>query len=242
MDRDPTETSESTAGDAFTPPDLDEVLRRLDTPMAPAMRTQRAVRRLHLDPVPMEVLLPLLELSLKAPTSSDSQDWSYVVVQDPAQKEGLAQLYRRLFRRFDPIVERMARGDERELRNMRPGQWQAAHFHELPVFVIPCYRRNLKHHPVGWPQISVSSYYGSVFPAVQNLLLSCRAAGLGASIQTLPLWNVRAARRILGLPRTVNPVCIIPIGWAKGRYGPTTRRPIGEVVHLDHYGHRPFMD
>jgi nitroreductase len=241
MDRDPTETSESTAGDAFTPPDLDEVLRRLDTPMAPAMRTQRAVRRLHLDPVPMEVLLPLLELSLKAPTSSDSQDWSYVVVQDPAQKERLAQLYRRLFRRFDPIVERMARGDERELRNMRPGQWQAAHFHELPVFVIPCYRRNLKHHPVGWPQISVSSYYGSVFPAVQNLLLSCRAAGLGASIQTLPLWNVRAARRILGLPRTVNPVCIIPIGWAKGRYGPTTRRPIGEVVHLDHYGHRPFM-
>lgn len=242
MDRDPTGTSASNAGDAFTPPDLDEVLRRLDTPMAPAMRTQRAVRRLHLDPVSMEVLLPLLELSLKAPTSSDSQDWSYLVVQDPGQKEQLAQLYRRLFRRFDPIVERMARGDERALRNMRPGQWQAEHFHELPVFVIPCYRRNLKHHPVGWPQISVSSYYGSVFPAVQNLLLSCRAVGLGASIQTLPLWNVRAARRILGLPRTVNPVCIIPIGWAKGRYGPTTRRPIGEVVHLDHYGHRPFMD
>lgn len=234
MDGDETRT------DVFTPPDLDEVMRRLDTPMAPAMRTQRAVRRLHLDPVAMEVLLPLLELSLKAPTSSNTQDWSYVVVSDPAQKARLARLYRQLFRRFDPIVERMARGDEQELRNMRPGQWQAEHFHELPVFVIPCYRRNLKHHPVGWPQISVASFYGSVFPAVQNLLLLCRAAGLGASIQTLPLWNVRAARRILGLPRDVNPVCIIPIGWAKGRYGPTTRRPIGEVVHVDHYGHRPF--
>ncbi len=38
------------------------------------------------------------------------------------------------------------------------------------------------------------------------------------------------------------PVCIIPIGWAKGNYGPTTRRPIGEVVHLDTYGNRPFLE
>jgi nitroreductase len=224
----------------FVPPDATEALGRLDMPMAEAMRTQRAVRRLHLEPVSMDVLLPLLELSLKAPTSSNTQDWSYMVVQDPAQKAALAKVYRRLFRTFDPIVERMARGDEQALRNMRPGQWQAEHFHELPVFVIPCYERNLKHHPVGWPQISVSSFYGSVFPAVQNLLLSCRAVGLGASIQTLPLWNVRAARRILGLPRKVTPVCIIPIGWARGRYGPTQRRPIGEVVHVDRYGHRPF--
>lgn len=224
----------------FVPPDATEALGRLDMPMAEAMRTQRAVRRLHLEPVSMDVLLPLLELSLKAPTSSNTQDWSYMVVQDPAQKAALAKVYRRLFRTFDPIVERMARGDEQALRNMRPGQWQAEHFHELPVFVIPCYERNLKHHPVGWPQISVSSFYGSVFPAVQNLLLSCRAVGLGASIQTLPLWNVRAARRVLGLPRKVTPVCIIPIGWARGRYGPTQRRPIGEVVHVDRYGHRPF--
>lgn len=227
--------------DTFEPPSVADALARLDMPMAEAMRTQRAVRRLHLDPVPMELLVPLLELSLKAPTSSDSQDWSYVVVQDPARKAELARLYRRLFRRFDPIVERMARGDEQALRNMRPGQWQAEHFEQLPVFVLPCYRRNLKHHPVGWPQISVSSYYGSVFPAVQNLLLECRAVGLGASIQTLPIWNVRAARRILGLPRDVNPVCIIPIGWARGRYGPTRRRAIGEVVHVDRYGHQPFL-
>lgn len=227
--------------DPFVPPSPSEALRRLDMPMAEAMRTQRAVRRLHLEPVSMEVLLPLLELSLKAPTSSNTQDWSYMVVQDPATKAELARLYRRLFDRFDPIVERMARGDEQQLRNMRPGQWQAEHFAELPVFIVPCYRRNLKHHPVGWPQISVASFYGSVYPAVQNLLLECRAVGLGASLQTLPIWNVRAARRILGLPRKVNPVCIIPIGWAKGRYGTTQRRPIGEVVHVDRYGHRPYL-
>ncbi len=121
-----------------------------------------------------------------------------------------------------------------------PGEWQAEHFEQLPTFVIPCYRRGLKHRPVGRPQISVASFYGSVFPAVQNLLLGCRAVGLGASLQTLPIWLVPVARRILGLPRNMVPVCIIPIGWARGKYGPTTRRPIGEVVHLDTWGNQPF--
>jgi nitroreductase len=224
----------------FVPPTAAEALARLGMPMEEAMRTQRAVRRLHLDPVPHDVLLPLLELSLKAPTSSNSQDWCYLVVESPEQKARLAKLYRRLYKVFNPIVERQARGDEKELRALRPGQWQAEHFEQLPVFVIPCYRRNLKHKAVGRPQISVASFYGSVYPAVQNLLLACRAGGLGASLQTLPIWWVPSARRILGLPRNIVPVCIIPIGWAKGRYGPTTRPPIGDVVHLDHYGNQPF--
>lgn len=226
----------------FVPPTIEEALARLDMPLVEAMRTQRAVRRLHLDPVDLDLLVPLLELSLKAPTSSNSQDWSYVVVQDRRQKARLARLYRVLYRTFHPIEARAAKGDEQALRGMRPGEWQAEHFEELPVFVVPCYRRNVKHHPVGWPQISVSSFYGSVFPAVQNLLLSCRAVGLGASLQTLPIWLTPVARRILGLPRHLQPVCIIPIGWAKGRYGPTTRMPIGEVVHVDSYGNRPFVD
>lgn len=225
----------------FVAPDPAEALARLGMPMADAMRTQRAVRRLHLEPVSHEVLLPLLELSLKAPTSSNTQDWSYLVVEDRAQKAELARLYRKLFRTFDPIVRWQARKDPKEQRAIAPGRWQAEHFEDLPVFVIPCYKRNLKHRPVGRPQISVASFYGSVYPAVQNLLLGCRAVGLGASLQTLPIWYIPRARRILGLPRSMNPVCIIPIGWAKGNYGPTKRRPIGEVVHLDRYGNQPFV-
>ncbi len=228
--------------ESFVPPEPAEALARLGMPMADAMRTQRAVRKLHLDPVSHDVLVPLLELSLKAPTSSNTQDWMYLVVEDRAQKEAIGRLWNRLFRIVNPIAVKQAKGDAQELRNMAPGQWQAEHFADLPVLVIPCYKRNLKHSPVGRPQIKVASFYGSVYPAVQNLLLGCRAVGLGASLQTLPIWYVPRARKILGLPRNMTPVCIIPIGWAKGNYGPTTRRPIGEVVHLDTYGNRPFLE
>ena len=222
----------------FTPPATSEAMDGLSMPLAQAMRTQRAVRRLHTEPVDLALIYELLELSLKAPTSSNTQDWAYVVVTGDEQKQRLAKLYRPLYRTFATLERRASANDPVAARQSAPGRWQAEHFAEIPVFVIPCYERNLRHHPVGWPQISVSSFYGSVYPAVQNLLLACRAVGLGASLQTLPIWIVPAAQRILGLPRRMVPVCIIPIGWAKGNYGPTTRRPVREVVHLDRWGNQ----
>jgi hypothetical protein len=66
--------------------------------------------------------------------------------------------------------------------------------------------------------------------------------GLGAALITLPLWSTSAVRRLLRLPLSVMPCCIVPMGWPRGRYGPTTRKPVGEVVHLDHFGNQPWRD
>jgi hypothetical protein len=40
----------------------------------------------------------------------------------------------------------------------------------------------------------------------------------------------------------VQPCAVVPLGWPLGRYGPTTRRPVGEVVSLDRYGHRAWLE
>lgn len=228
-------TSETT--EPFVPPTLEEARERLRMPMVDAMRTQRAVRRLRTDPVDLDLVYELLELSLKAPTSSNSQDWVYIVVTDRGQKERLGRTYVPFVKLLGPVVNRSASAQDR--RRAAPGIWQAEHFADIPVFVVPCYRSNLRHRSVGWPQLSVSSYYGSVYPAVQNLLLACRAVGLGASLQTLPIAFTPIAKRVLDLPWNLNPVCVIPIGWAAGRYGPTQRAAIDDVVHLDRYGNQP---
>ena len=64
--------------------------------------------------------------------------------------------------------------------------------------------------------------------------------GSAAALITLPLWSTWLVRRALGLPWRVTPCAVVPLGWPMGRYGPTTRRPVGEVVHLDRYGDQPF--
>ena len=54
--------------------------------------------------------------------------------------------------------------------------------------------------------------------------------------------NTSLARRTLNLPRGVTPLAVVPLGWPmRGGYGPTTRRPLEEVLHLDHFGNRAYL-
>jgi nitroreductase len=208
----------------------------LDMPLAAAMQTQRAIRRLRPDPVDDALVLRLLELALKAPTGSNAQNWEFVVVKDRPVKERLGRLNRQAWRLYGGIQRRVARNDPRMLRLLDAVQWQADHFAEIPVIVVAC----LRGPRVLFPPLAASSYYGSIYPSVQNLLLAARAVGLGAALITLPLWSTFLARRVLGLPWRVQPCAVVPLGWPRGRYGTTTRRPVGEVVHVDRYGNQPF--
>jgi nitroreductase len=213
----------------FVPPTL-------TMPLEEAMRTQRALRRLKPDPVDDALVLRLVELALRAPTGRNAQNWEFVVVKDPAVKARLGRLNRGAWRLYRGLGRRLERDNPSMLRIMDAVQWQADHFEEIPVIVVACLRSVIP--PL--PRIAAASLYGSIFPSVQNLLLAARAAGLGAALITLPLWSTFLARRALGLPWRVTPCAVVPLGWPYGRYGPTTRRPVGDVVHVDRWGHRPF--
>jgi nitroreductase len=206
----------------------------LDMPLDEAMRTQRAIRRLKPDPVDDEVLLRCIEMALNAPTGSNSQSWHWIVIRDRAVKEKLAGLYRRSWAIYGGLGRRLRGADPKTSRIIDAVQWQVDHFEDIPVLVIPCLR-GLRLNAV---PIFASSYYGSVYPAIQNFLLACRAEGLGAALTTLPLWSTILARRALGLPLNVQPIAVIPVGWPKGRYGPVTRKPVEKVVHYERWGNR----
>jgi nitroreductase len=208
----------------------------LTMPLEEAMRTQRALRRLRPDPVEDALLLRLLELALKAPTSRNAQNWEFVLVKDRAVKARLARLYRIAWGLYGRIGRCLSATDPKLQRQLEAVQWQVDHFEAIPVLVVACLR-GLR---PWWPSLAVTSYYGSIYPSVQNLLLAARAAGLGGALITLPLWSIWLVRRALGLPWRVMPCAVVPLGWPMGRYGPTTRRPVGDVVHLDRYGHQPF--
>jgi nitroreductase len=213
---------------------MDEALAM---PLAEAMTTQRAIRRLLPDQVDDDVVLRCLDLAIHAPTAGNRQGWEFVVVRDPDVKHQLARLNRQAWSVYRRLGAGRARRDPPLRRIVEAVQWQADHFEEVPVVVVACLHGR---SPVLAPPVLAASFYGSIFPAVQNLLLAARAVGLGAALVTLPVWSVTLARRTLGLPRTVTPVAVVPLGWPRGRYGPTSRRPVEEVVHVDRYGHQPF--
>jgi nitroreductase len=216
--------------------DVRDTEAQLAMPLGEAMATQRAIRRLRTDPVDDDVVLRCIELATRAPTGSNKQQWEFVVVRDAEVKHQLARLNRQALAVGRRLEARRYR-DAASARNLAAVRWQADHFEEVPVVVVVCLHGR---SPVLGPPILASSWYGSAYPAAQNLLLAARAVGLGAALTTMPIWSVTLARRTLGLPRTITPIAAVPLGWPRGRYGPTTRRPVEEVVHVDRYGNQPF--
>ncbi len=204
-------------------------------PLDEAIQTQRAIRRLKPDPVDDQIVLRLIELALKAPTGSNAQGWEFIVVKDPQVKRGLARRNRQLWNIYGRIGRRVTRDNPKRRKILDAVQWQADHFEEVPVVIVACLRGG--YFP--FLHITAATYFGSIFPAVQNLLLAARAINLGAALTTIPLWNTFSVRRILGLPWNITPCAVIPLGWPMGHYGPTTRRPVSEVVSFDRYGNRP---
>src|SRR5437762_1317100 len=69
----------------------------LDLSIDDLLSTTRSVRkRLDLSrPVEPEVIRECLELALQAPTASNSQEWQFIVVTDPQQRQALATIYRK---------------------------------------------------------------------------------------------------------------------------------------------------
>lgn len=227
--------------DETTTRTLADVEAGLQMPLEEAMLTQRAIRRLLPDPVDDAIVVKCIELALRAPTGSNGQNWEFVVVKDRDVKETLAVQYRRAWKLYGGAGKVATRNNEQMRRVLAAVEWQVDHFAEVPVMVVACLR--------GWrvpfapmPPMADSSYYGSIYPSVQNLLLAARAMGLGAALVTLPLWSTTVVRRALHLPMSVQPACVVPMGWPRGRYGPTTRKPVGEVVHLDRYGEQPWRE
>jgi nitroreductase len=207
-----------------------------------AMGTLRAVRRLRPDPVPDDVLYRVLQAATWAPTGGNVQPWRIVVVKDAGRRARLGALYAEQWQRYAagrrraledvPVATR-----ERVERTMRAGDHLAEHFGASPVVVVFCFDPgNMAITDARLDRVSVVAG-ASVYPAVENLLLACRAEGLGCTLTTLLCICEDAVRALLGIPDGWGTACAIPIGYPVGRgHGPISRRPVEKLAFLDAWG------
>lgn len=202
-----------------------------------AMRTMRAMRRLKPDPVPDEVLRELLDTAIRAPSGQNTQRWAFVVLRDPEARRFFGERYRHWIHKL--MGDRMPAPDDdsKGARSLRAAVHLADHMSEVPVIVLACGKRDW---PFAIPRDKrvgkAPPSYGSVYPAVQNLLIGCRARGLGASLTTVHQMFEAELLEHLGIPEEYGVVASIPIGYPEGRFGPVTRNPVGTVTHFDRWG------
>ena len=198
-----------------------------EVPLLEGIRTTRAIRRLRPDPVPRELIRKVCEAGTFAPSGGNRQPWSFIAVTEPDRRAFVAERYLRAFRAYiAPALEAAKRPDfdAATRRNIAGALHLAEHLHEAPVhlFVAGHTRR-------GEPQVQ------ALFPAIQNVLLACRAVGLGASLTTVHLAYGEEIDRFLGLPKETPSCALLPIGWPQGRYGRPPRRSVDECLYFERF-------
>jgi len=209
-----------------------------------AMSTLRAVRRLRPDPIPDDVLDRVLQAAAWAPSGGNVQPFRILVVKSPAKLKTIQSWYQQEWDRYiEPLRNSISDLDNDAAVNsnkiIKAGDYLAHHLAEVPALLIFCF--NPKHMAITDADLNRPSVVGggSVYTAVQNVMLACRQEGLGCVLTTLLCYQEQAIKQLLNIPEEWGTCAHVPIGYPvlKG-HGPISRRPVAKLVFQDSWGSR----
>jgi nitroreductase len=222
-----------------------------DIALLDAIYSARSLRRLKPDPVPEDLITRVLDAAIRASSAGNAQNWAFIVVRDAQLRRQLGAIYRRASDIANEIYKargRPAHMSEAQYRLfLTSGAHLWDHMGDAPVLLLPC----LQERPPPPSELlppAVQARYAeerayevrirgaSIYPAVQNIILACRAFGLGTVITTNHIRLEHEVKALLGLPPDVSTYALMPIGWPEGRFGPLSRKPVREVVFAERWG------
>jgi nitroreductase len=199
-----------------------------------AIHTLRAMRRLKPDPIPVEDLRYIVEAATMACSPGNSQPWTFLVITDDMQKQRIAAIYRDIGLKV--IKEgAVASGllDEEMEKVYKNALILVDGLQAAPALILCC----LAGHPQAGG-IHQSTYYGSIYPAIQNLMLAARGKGIGSTMTTLHKAREQDIKNILAIPDDVETIALIPLGYPQGEWRRPKRKPQSEVTFWNSWGER----
>lgn len=202
------------------------------------MFSTRSMRRLKPDPVPDAVIYKILDAGIRAPSGGNNQHWRFLVAKDPQVKQQVQQVYQKGWSEVQAMYrgrtapEHMAEGKFRRL--LDTAAYLAEHLAAAPILLFACLKERPMPAPLAAKLARLSG--SSIYPAVQNILLACRALGLGATLTTVSSLYEDEIRTILHLPTDISTYALLPIGYPQGKFGPVQRMAVEEVTCVDRWG------
>ncbi|MCP3855343.1 MAG: nitroreductase family protein [Actinomycetia bacterium] len=199
-----------------------------------ALYTTRAMRRVKPDPVPMDVQARILDAAIRAPSGGNTQNWRFMMVDDPNIRARLGPLYRDCIDQLwqtvykDRVESARANPDEPESKAtnamVSSVEHAADNFSDYPLFLF------------GFANGDRSG--GSIFPSIWSAQLAARAEGVGSSLTTVLAYKGDAVPELLGVPVADGwkMAACVPMGYPTGRWGVAKRNPVHEVAYRNQWG------
>jgi nitroreductase len=185
------------------------------------IKQRRSIRKYKKDPVPQELVEKVLEAGFWAPSGKNLQNWRFFVVTGKKRDEYLKHSQKSWLGIKD-ILE----------KKLKPSLYQFTErfFYTLgdaPVLIF-CYTKND-------PNERYLTSIGSVYMAVQNILLTAEAHGLGTCPMGAPLEIIDDVNEFIGRDRVegLELLCSIVMGWPDHTPPPAPRQPEGRITWIE---------
>ncbi|MBM3334665.1 nitroreductase family protein [Candidatus Sumerlaeota bacterium] len=190
------------------------------------LRERRSVRRFCSKPVPQKLLAQLVEWATWAPSAGNRQDWFFTVITSATVRREMAEAVRR---RWDAII-----AANRGSGVIEEVERYVEHFGDFalaPAVIVVSARApdSVQRHLLGDAAEATTGSAASAAMAAQNLMLAAHALGLGSCCMTGALAARDELKRILGLSKRQEIVCLIAVGWPDEKPVPPPRKPVSEI-------------
>jgi nitroreductase len=215
-----------------------------------ALRTTGAVREFDGTPVPDDVLYRVLDTARFAPNGGNRQAWRVVVVQDPAIRAAVRDLYLLHWYDYlamaaagltpfapvhDPDAEAaaVARVDEVRAQAAASSRAFAEHVDDVPVLLaLLADLRSLAAMDRGFDRYTLIGG-ASIYPFAWSILLAAHAEGLGGVLTTVAIREEGAIEALLGAPPELCVAGVMALGYPTRRATRLRRRPVESFATID---------
>ena len=159
---------------------------------------RRSVRRFTPQPVERELLLACAEAARLSPSAENVQPWRFLVVDDPAVKDLLA--------------------DEAFSGVYRATRWAA----KAPVLVVLLAELDILANRIGRRVTGIDYYLIDIGIAGEHFSLRAEELGLGTC--WIGWFSARGVRKALRIPRRLRPVALFAVGYSAQERRPDKKR------------------
>jgi len=194
------------------------------------VKTRRSIRKFKPLAVSREVIYSILNLAMWAPSAHNAQPWRCIVIDDNQVKVKLAEEMGRAWL-SDMLSDGVAKEKAKEI--IRLESWERVT--KSPIVIVVCLTMEDMHKYPDKRRQRAEYLMGvqSVAAFIQTLLLSAHYHGLGACWVCAPLFCTSAVRKVLGLPKNIEPQAMITIGYADEKPTPPPRKELKDICFFN---------
>jgi len=198
--------------------------------------TSTPTMRRFLDrPIADAELVKILETANMAPSGSNAQPWEFVVVRDIEMRREIQRLYEAVWGPYkeSAIIRGRTELSARAVKALRTGDEFAAQLAIVPVHVVVFLDRPKMRVERGSANdlFNFGATYGSIFPAIELMMLSARALGIGTAMTTMLTSKEPETKTLLGVPAEYQLIALIPMGYPDGNFKRPFRKPVSPRLH-----------